>query len=156
MARLAEMDAETRTCLKEGSSKVTIDDFVHNRWADAKEALRELDSDFVSTMETLLAMERSGLWAPPEMVAKSDNQPRIRLSKRWHELLEACFELTVITRNYQECYRNLTSEAIRTMDDVEAGRLFMYGFYTGVFYQDAVIQHTKTVIKLRLQSLYGI
>ena len=80
------------------------------------------------------------------MVAKSDKQPRIRLSKRWHELLEACFELTVITRNYQECYRNLTSEAIRTMDDVEAGRLFMYGFYTGVFYQDAVIQHTKTVI----------
>ena len=128
------------------SSKVTIDDFVHNRWADAKEALRELDSDFVSTMETLLAMERSGLWAPPEMVAKSDKQPRIRLSKRWHELLEACFELTVITRNYQECYRNLTSEAIRTMDDVGAGRLFMYGFYTGVFYQDAVIQHTKTVI----------
>ena len=111
---------------------MTIDDFVRNRWADAKEALRELDPDYVSTMETLLGLDRSGLLAPPDMVAKSDKQPRKRLSKRWHGLLEACFELTVITRNYLICYGNLTSEAVRRMDDVEAGRLFMFGFYTSL------------------------
>ena len=134
---------------------MTIDDFVRNRWADAKEALRELDPDFVSTMETLLGMERSGLWAPLDMVAKADNQPTKRLPKRWHKLLEACFELTVTTRNYQICYGNLTSDAVRQMDEFEAGRLFMYGFYTGPFYQDAVIQHTKTVISLT-SKVYGV
>ncbi len=124
----------------------TIEDFVCNRWADAKEALRALDSDFVSTMETRLAIESIYLFAPPDMVAKSEKQPTKRLYKHWHKLLEACFELTVIARNFQACYSTLTSEAIHAMDDVEAGKVFVYGFYTGVFYQDAVIQHTKTVI----------
>ena len=133
---------------------MTIDDFVRNRWADAKEALRELDSDFVSALESRLEMERIGLWAPPVMVSNSEKQPTKRLSKRWHSLLEACFELTVMTRNYQACCRNLTSDAVSGMDDFEAGRLFAYSYYTWVFYQDAVIEHTKTIIS-HVSRVYG-
>ena len=133
---------------------MTIDDFVRNRWADAKEALRELDSDFVSALESRLEIERIGLLAPPVMVSNSEKQPTKRLSKSWHSLLEACFELTVMTRNYQACCRNLTSDAVSGMDDFEAGRLFAYSYYTWVFYQDAVVEHTKTIIS-HVSRVYG-
>ena len=134
---------------------MTIEDFVHHRWADGKEALRALDSEFVGTMETRLAIESIHLFAPPDMIARSEKQPTKRLSKDWHKLLEACFELTVITRNYQACYRTLSSEATHGMDDVEAGKAFVYGFYTGVTYQDEVIQHIKTVISY-VSKVYGV
>ena len=123
---------------------MAIDDFVRNRWADAKEALRELDPDYVSTMETQLGMER----------AKSDNQPKNRLPKRWHELLEACFELTVTTRNYQTCYTGMSSEGVSGMSDSEAGKMFLYAFHTGLLYQHAVIEHTEKVVSYVLR-IYG-
>ena len=140
--------------MPEEEGKVTIDDFVHNRWADAKEALRRLDPDFVSVMETRKRIEHLDLWPPPEMVANSEKPPTKRLPKRWHKLLEACFELTMMTRNYQACCNSMTSAAVSKMDDFEAGRLFAYGYYTWVFYQDAVIQHTKTVIS-HVSRIYG-
>ena len=130
---------------------MSIDDFVSNRWADAKEALRKLDPDFVDLMDSLRSMERMDLWAPPDMHSKSEKPPKKLLPKKWHELLEACFELTVITRHYQDSVRNMTSLAVKEMSDFEAGRLFMYSFYTWVFYQDAVIEHTKTAFSLTVK-----
>ena len=95
------------------------------------------------------------LWLAPDTYAQSERPPTKRLPRRWHNLLEACYELTVMTQNYQACYAALTSEAVREMDDVAAGRRFVYGFYTGVFYQDAVIQHTKTVMSF-VARIYGM
>lgn len=127
---------------------MTIDDFVSNRWADAKEALRKLDCEFVDQLDAVVRLQRLDLWAPPDMYAQSEKPPWKRLPKEWHELLEECFELTVMIRNYQTCTSNMTSEAAKGMSDIEAGRLFMYSFYTWVLYQDAVIDHTKAVISL--------
>ena len=133
---------------------MSIDDFVSNRWADAKEVLRKLDPDFVDTMDSLARMERMDLWAPLDMITKSERPPRRRLSKRWHGLLEECYELTVITRHYQTSVRNMTSAEASGMNDDEAGRLFVYSYYTWVFYQNAVIEHTKTAISL-VSRIYG-
>ncbi|MCE2463160.1 MAG: hypothetical protein J4F46_04490 [Dehalococcoidia bacterium] len=94
------------------------------------------------------------LHVPQDMLDKVDLPPMKRLPKEWHELLEECFELTVIIRNYQTVVRNMTSEASKSMSAIEAGRVFVYSFYTWVFYQDAVIEHTKTVISLA-SKIYG-
>ena len=59
-----------------------------------------------------------------------------------------------MTRNYQACCRNLTSDAVSGMDDFETGRLFAYSYYTWVFYQDAVIEHTKAIIS-HVFRVYG-
>ena len=113
-----------------------------------------MDSDFVDQLDSVVRMERMDLWAPSDMLTKSKRPPRRRLSKKWHELLEECFELTVISRHYQTSANNMTSEAASGMDDFDVGRLFVYSFYTGVLYQDAVIEHTKTVISL-VSRIYG-
>ena len=134
---------------------MTIDDFITNRWADAKEVLRKLDPDFVVRLGTRLRMDRIKLSLPSDMYAQSEKPPRKRLPKRWHDLLEACFELTMITRNYQTSTSNMTSEAVSGMNDDEAGKLFVYSHYTWVFYQDAVLEHIKTVISL-VSRIYGV
>ena len=60
----------------------------------------------------------------------------------------------MISRHYQTSVSNMTSVAAKGMDDFEAGRLFVYSFYTFVFYTDAVIEHTKSVIS-RVSKIYG-
>ena len=125
---------------------MSIDDFVSNRWADAEEALRKLDPDFVDQLDSLVRLERLKLYGPPNWHMTADQLPKKRLPKKWHSLLEACYELTVQTRHYQTAVRNMTSEAAKGMSDIEAGEQFDYSFHTWVFYQGAVIEHAKTVI----------
>lgn len=69
----------------------TIKDFLDHRWTEAKEALRTLDQDFVSTIENEVGLQGLGLEVPWEV--KVDLEPRKRLPSSYHRLLEACLEL---------------------------------------------------------------
>ena len=125
---------------------MSIEDFVSNRWSDAKEALRKLDPDFVDRSDSLARLERMELYGPPGLMRIADQGPKKWLSGKWHRLLEACYELIVQTRDYQTAIRNMTSEASKGLSDIEAGKHFAYNFRVWVFYQNAVVEHVKTVI----------
>ena len=123
-----------------------IEDFVSNRWSDARAALRKLDPDYVDRLDSLARLERLQLYMPPDWSGTGDQPPKQRLSKEWHELLEACFELIVQTRNYQTAIANMLSKATESMSDIEAGRHYEYSLHTWLFYQNTVVEHVKTVI----------
>ena len=75
----------------------TIDDFVNHRWADAKEALRQLDPDYVNRLESTARLQRVGLEHP--FPADMKEQPKKRLSKEWHHPLEPILKTkSLITR----------------------------------------------------------
>ena len=85
----------------------SIDDFVNFRWADAKEALRNVDPDYVSKLENTTRLQASGL--EPLWEVNYSESPKKRLSKEWHHLLETCYELVrhvIVLDASRECFRN--------------------------------------------------
>ncbi|MBI3744427.1 MAG: hypothetical protein HY261_09115 [Chloroflexi bacterium] len=67
----------------------TIDEFVENRWRDAKTELRGLDPLYVQRVE------KKAFSDPDPLMTDADISPATRLSKEWHQLLEACYELAL-------------------------------------------------------------
>ena len=105
----------------------TIDDFMDHRWEDAKAALRELDPDFVSNLESTVRLQEGGL-APPWGDAMSERKTQQRLSTEWHRLLEACQGLTMEALLLQGTAVDLTAAANSDLRPVEAGRRFFHHF----------------------------
>ena len=103
----------------------SIDDFVYHRWADAKEALRELDPDFVRKLESTVRLQQSGL-TPPWSPAMVERKPKQLLSREWHRLLEACHGLTMEALLLQGTAVDLTAATNTCLQPVESGRRFFH------------------------------
>ena len=97
----------------------SIDDFVGHRWEDAKEALRKLDGDFVSRLESEHGLQTLGLDMP--QLYSAGARPKRLLSKKWHHLLEACSELAMQAWNVRVAATSLTAEANTGLSSYEAG-----------------------------------
>ena len=123
----------------------SIDDFVSHRWADAKEALRKLDSDFVSRLESEHRLQTLGLGMPQQYsVGRSPKRP---LSKKWHHLLEACSELAMQVWNVQAAAIGLTPEANTGQSSYEAGIRADYHFRSWFIHATALTERTDDMIR---------
>ena len=136
----------------------SIDEFVNRRWADAKEKLRQLDPSFVAKYEELAAKARSEdpslevtepvLWLPGQGPVSffTHRDPRRRLSKEWHSLLEDCYALTMLASIVETGANNLTAETHKTFPQVEAGRQSDYHKHSYVIHSLALLERVKKVI----------
>ena len=102
----------------------TIDDFVNQRWQDAKRTLRRLDSGFVEKVESTVRLESVGLCTP--WPADIGDVPRRRLSKQWHGLLEAWLELSMEVSRLEVSAHSLGADAYQDMDPVDVGKRVDY------------------------------
>ena len=150
---MLETAESPRTCITVRKAVVlmSIEDFVSNRWSDAKEALRKLDPDFVDRLDSLARLERMQLYMPPDWIGTEHQIPKKRLSKEWHDLLEACFELIIQARDYRTAISNMASETSRGLSDLEVGKQFAYNFRVWALYQHAIVEHVKTVISFAVK-----
>lgn len=123
----------------------SIDDFVGHRWEDAKEALRKLDGDFVSRLESEQGLQSLGLDMPQLYSAR--DRPKRLLSKKWHLLLEACSELVMQARNVQVAAISLTPEANTGLSSYEAGTRADYHFRSWFIHATALTGRTDEVIR---------
>ena len=116
----------------------SIDAFVNHRWEDAKEALRKLDSDFVSRLESEHRLQTLGLGMPQQYSA--GDRPKRLLSKKWHHLLEACLELTMQARNVQVAATSLTADENAGLSSYEAGTRADYHFRSWFIHATALTE----------------
>lgn len=123
----------------------SIDDFVNHRWADAKEALRNLDRDFVYKLEFEVRLQDSGLEPPWESVV--DETPSQRLSSQWHHLLEACVELNMQAETVQVAAVSLTPQANSALSDCEAGKRIHYHHRSWFIHVAVLAERTDDVIR---------
>ena len=123
----------------------SIDDFVNHRWEDAKEALRKLDSDFVSELESEHRLQTLVLDMPQQYSA--GNRPKRLLSRKWHHLLEACLELAMQAWNVRVAATSLTAEANAGLSIYEAGLRADYHFRSWFIHVAALTERTDDVIR---------
>ena len=123
----------------------SIDDFVSHRWGDAKEALRKLDGDYVSRLESEHRLQTLGL-GMPQHYSVGDSPKRL-LSKKWHHLLEACLELTIQAWNVHVAAISLTAKANVGMSSYEAGLRADYHFRSWFIHATALTERTDDVIR---------
>ena len=123
----------------------SIDDFVDHRWENAKDALRKLDGDFVSRLESEHRLQTLGLGMPQRYSA--GKRPKQLLSKEWHHLLEACSELTMQAWNVQVAATSLTAKANVGMSSYEAGLRADYYFRSWFIHATALTKRTDDVIR---------
>ena len=128
-----------------------IDDFVNHRWADAKEALRDQDPDFVTKVEDLVREDESRnrlLYLPiGAMPAFEVNEtPRKPLSTEWHNLLGSCNEITrqadivlMVAANLSGCLNTETPDEL-------AGRQFIYHFRSFPIHATTLFENANDVI----------
>ena len=124
----------------------SIEDFVNHRWSDAKEALRNLDADFVEKIESTVRLQALEL-ATPWSFSALERVPARRLGTDWDRLLEACLALTMQKSFLQEAVDGLTADVHRGMPPFEVGRRTYYNFRSWFFHAVALTEHTNTVIK---------
>lgn len=99
----------------EEHSAPTIDDFVDHRCQDAREALRELDPEFVNELEILVRSEETH--QPELSLAGPIKMPRRELSREWHKLLAACLDLTMQVEILRVPAHALDHRTVRQMGD---------------------------------------
>ncbi len=128
-----------------GNIVTSIDDFVNRRWTDAKRALRELDPDFVSSLESEHCLQLMGLSMPRQYGVEP--RPDKSLSTEWHRLLEACHELTMQACSLQMAAVSMTADANRGMSQVEVGKRADYHFRSWFIHGFALAERTEDVIK---------
>ncbi len=123
----------------------SIDDFVNQRWSDAKEALRQLDKDYVDKIESEDRLQRLELTAPwPSAVTR---RPVQELPSEWHRLLEACVEMVSQVSTLQISAASLTADANKGLSPVEAGKRVDYHFRSWFIHADALADRVNEVIK---------
>ncbi len=103
----------------------SIDDFVTQRWQDAKHTLHQLDPDFVDKLEAVIQLDTLGLSSPWLDIPYT---PKRRLSKKWHRLLEACLELTMALARLRTCAQSFDDKEFQGMLDLDAGQRVDYHF----------------------------
>lgn len=123
----------------------SIEDFVNHRWTDAKEALRQLDADFVGTLENDMTLHRLGL-TPPR---RKDviGTPRESLSTDWHRLLEACYEMVRQKDILEVSARYLTDEGCESLPHFDVARKRDYHFRSWVIHADTLCENAEHVIR---------
>ena len=114
----------------------TIDDFVNNRWADAKEALRKVDPHYVDHYENTAGLQRIGL--EPPWPVNPHRRPLRRLPKKWHLLFETCAELILQGTLLQVAAEGLSAKENSGLPSVEAGKRQAY-------HHRSWFIHTKTM-----------
>ncbi len=122
----------------------SINEFIEQRWADAKEELRKIDGNFVQRSESEIQLQSLGLETP--WVVDVDRPPSGQLPAKWHRLLEACLELSLQTWNVRVAANSLTSEANARLSDYEAGIRVDYHFRSLFIYVKALAERTGDVI----------
>ncbi len=118
-----------------------IDDFVDNRWADAKEELRKLDRDFVRRVEETVRLQDLG----PESLGVG-RSPKRGLSKKWHILLEDCDELVRKASILQTAIDCFIADSGGEMSSVDVGRRFFYHMQSWFIHAQALAEYTQRVI----------
>ena len=116
-----------------------------HRWADAKEALRELDPEYVNRNENTAGLQRIGL-EPPWLV-NPNSRPRRRLPKEWHLLLEACAELVLQGTCLQVAAEGLSANGNRELPCVEAGKRQAYHHRSWFIHAKTLTDRTGHIIK---------
>ena len=128
----------------------TVDAFVANRWADAKKVLTDLDSRFVERMETTHRLQTAGF------VATSTwgdwRTPGKRLSKRWHRLLEACFDLCLQLKLLQVSADSLSASSFKELSTEEAGMRAVYHFRSWFIHAISLTEKCDTVIDRTVEA----
>ena len=108
----------------------SFNDFINCRWSDAKEMVRNLDPDYLSKVESVDAS-----------VA-----PKQRLSKKWHHLLEACFELHMEANRVRFTSENLRARAHKTSPIIESGRITDFCIRSWFIHALALAERTDGLI----------
>ena len=140
----------------------TIGDFVSNREADALEELIELDPDFVEVVSSTVRLQNLDLstaeqffglytpsegWRPVHPVESIANlRPRQPLSKKWHTLLEACYELTTQVSILLEAADYIMSETSEGMPLVELGKRNVYHWRSWFIHAIALAERVNGII----------
>ena len=123
----------------------TIDDFVNHRWEDARTTLRKLDSSFFDRIVNLESRDRGDFVQP---VA------RRRLSKNWHELLEACWDLPIWASNVETAGLCLTTDLLNSNLTLEGkGQFGVYHMTSLVIHLNSLFESIRLIIK-RTNKIY--
>ena len=129
----------------------SIDDFIKHRWEDAKEALRGLDGEFVSKLESQCRLESLGL-RMPRLYSVAQKKPMRLLSTEWHRLLGSCMELSTQTRNVQVAANGVTSEANSSLTSYEAGLRSTYYVRSWFIHANALAERAHDVIEKSVEA----
>ena len=119
----------------------SINDFVDNRWTDAKEELKKLDPDFVRRVEETIRLQHIGLEA-----LDFEPGPRARLPKEWHRLLEDCYELVMQATVLQTAIDCFIDDSRRGLPTTEVGRRFEYHMHSWFIHANTLAERTQSVI----------
>ena len=123
----------------------SLEDFINHRWADAKEALRQLDSNFVGTLENDIRFDKLGLTPPPRQETfRRPNQP---LSSDWHRLLEVCYELTRQVDILKASVNCLTQDGSKGTSSIDIARQRDYHFRSWAIHAVTLCDHSDEVIR---------
>lgn len=129
----------------EVTALASIDSFVNRRWEDAKDALRKLDNDFVSRLESEHRVQTLGLDMPERYSVGFT--PKKRLSKQWHYLLESCLELTMQVWNVKVAAVGQIPEANASHPIHEVGVRADYHFRSWFIHVQALAERADDLIR---------
>ena len=129
----------------------TIDDFVSHRWEDAKAELKKRDIEFVDKVESKHQLDKLGLYAPKHPLGIGDI-PKRRLSRSWHRLLEACFELTMQAEHVETAAVGLTASANVHLTHMEIAKRSNYHFRSWFIHVHTLGERTQNVIHRTAQT----
>ena len=151
------------------------DDFVNNRWMDARERLRQLDPNFVNDLESTVRLQNLdldtseqvfGLFAP---VYRSDlatptwgwrpiqsdysivaRKPRRPLSTEWHKLLDGCHELIMQVSILHTAAEYLNADSYQGKSHTEIGKSDVYHWRSWFIHAKALAERVVGVIELTI------
>lgn len=118
----------------------SIEDFVNNRWADAKEELRGLDPEYVGELEEAAQLNAIGLLRPG-----TEREPRQRLSSEWHNLLSACHDMTRQVSICEASAKCLVDNGQREFSIDELAKQSDYHFRSWAIHIDLLCVHVLHV-----------
>ena len=122
-----------------------VDEFVSNRWADAKNVLRSLDSQFVERMESTHRFQIAGLVVPSTYGGQLS--PLNRLPAQWHRLLEACFELSTQLTLLNACVMGLSASSLTGLSPHDAGVQAMFHLRSWFIHATSLTEACENVIE---------
>ena len=143
------MNMKNKKAAVGGKGNPTISEFIAQRWADAKTALRGLDPEFVSKIEGAVRLNKVGLVPPWPSSVKPE--PRARLLKEWQALAEALFELEAQTDYVKIAAIGLSHSAHKAQSAGEAGKEAHYHFRSWCIHVAALAERVDFVIGKTVQ-----
>ena len=127
---------------------VSIEDFINHRWQDAKAQLSEIAPDFVQWVDSTVGLEAIGLAPPWE--TENFPVPSRRLPKKWHRLLQACYEMVMHMTMLRVAAEDMTAEANKGLPSNQAGRRFLHHQAAWLAHAEAVAEAAGNLISLTI------